>query len=690
MGGQTDQLTQMISQSLEQGSTPEEVISSLTNSNVSEEDIENAFVQLGYVREDIQNIMSNLNQFMQDMSGMPTAQYGMESAINMAGGNTDLLKAFISNMNTSENNIDLLNSFAGNQDLLRAYISNMQAPNNDSLQDFVKNDMPEFNFGVTPKDLLNNPDAYRDDLRDDLYERMTPESNEEERKNKKFSYPKLATQVVGAAGIINDIFDLRKANEAKETLYDMTQADMLYDAKEMTPGRKGYYDINTGLLQQDQYVPYMAQQGTETQGMNPMYLPDLVNYVMLNRDYSPEILENLSDTQRTRRQELLDAANTVSEGNPNLKRLLTMTGVMENTLGADPNAYGRDYTRSPMSIDSVAYDDVFNIREGATDYTTQQKKNQQWLDDLGLDHTKMDSLLTADNPMAAMAAARLVYGRSPEAIPSGLDQNALYNYYISNYNKGGLDKYGGAEKHRKRFKEYFDKMYNYQSPEEPTPEPVEEPVRNTNVWQGMENVQRNILQGYLNEIMNLDFQSGGESISTNKIYESLPEINPLSEDAFPGFRYPYSDPPASDYRFRSVQKNTPEILKKVQDYLNQGSDIYSAVKNVAQKHNVDPKSLLEDANLFYNFYKDNELAYQKQFYGTYGRDMNRARVAIVQTRSEPAMKKERKMLNRQEPAGLYFMHFKDIVPQYQSGGEVEVDSNTLAALIAAGADIEML
>ena len=194
-----------------------------------------------------------------------------------------------------------------------------------------------------------------------------------------------------------------------------------------------------------------------------------------------------------------------------------MTGVMENTLGADPNAYGRDYTRSPMSIDSIAYDDIFNIREGATDYTKQQKKNQQWLEDLGLDHTKMDSLLTADNPTAAMAAARLVYGRSPEAIPSGLNPDALYNYYVSNYNKGGLDKYGGSEKHRKRFKEYFDKMYNYQSPEEPTPEPVQ----NANVWQGMENVQRNILQGYLNEIMNLDFQSGGEFEVDSKTLAAL-------------------------------------------------------------------------------------------------------------------------------------------------------------------------
>lgn len=656
MGGQTDQLTEMISQSLEQGSTPEEVISSLSNSNVSEEDIENAFVQLGYMREDVQNIMSNLKQ----LSTPEMAQFGMELAVDMAAGDTDLLRAFIKNMNAS----------------------------NNSLEDFVKNDIPEYNWGlgVTPKDLLVNPDAYKDDL----YERMTPEFNNQEQKNRRFTYPKLATQAVGAAGILNDIFDLRKASQAERDLYDMTQADSLYDPRENPIGKKGYYDINTGLLEQDQYVPYMAQQGTEVQAMNPMYLPDLVNYVLLNRSYSPEILENLSDTQRTRRQDLLNAADVVSGNNPNLKRLLTMTGVMENTLGADPNAYGRDYTRSPMSIDSIAYDDIFNIREGATDYTKQQKKNQQWLEDLGLDHTKMDSLLTADNPTAAMAAARLVYGRSPEAIPSGLNPDALYNYYVSNYNKGGLDKYGGSEKHRKRFNEYYKKLYGNTEPV--VEEEVSEEPQKISIWDNIRRTQQNTAKSMLDEIMNLDFQSGGESISTNEIYKDyLPEINPLSDNAFPGFRYTNHKPGTRrETPFSSVQKNSPEILEKVREYLNQGADIYSAVKNVAQKHNANPESLLKDAELFSNFYRNNEFAYQNQFYDNWGADMDRARVQIVQTRGVPSMKKERKMLNKQEPAGLYFLHFKNRFPQYESGGEFEVDSKTLAALIAAGADIEML
>lgn len=178
--------------------------------------------------------------------------------------------------------------------------------------------------------------------------------------------------------------------------------------------------------------------------------------------YNKDILKGLSEEQTARRQSLLNAANAVASAqgdDDNLRKLLVMSAVMENTLGADPKAYGRDYTRSPMSIDDVAYDDLFKIREGARGYTAQQKKNASWLEGLGINPSEIDSLLRADDPMAAMATARLVYGRAPEALPSGDDPDALYNYYLKYYNKGGVDKYGGAEAHRKKFNDYYNQIY---------------------------------------------------------------------------------------------------------------------------------------------------------------------------------------------------------------------------------------
>jgi hypothetical protein len=178
--------------------------------------------------------------------------------------------------------------------------------------------------------------------------------------------------------------------------------------------------------------------------------------------YNKDILKGLSEEQVARRQSLLNAANAVAAAqgdDDNLRKLLVMSAVMENTLGADPKAYGRDYTRSPMSIDDVAYDDLFNLREGAKGYTAQQKKNATWLEGLGINASDVDSLLRADDPMASMAVARLVYGRAPEALPSGDDPDALYNYYLKYYNKGGVDKYGGAEAHRKKFNDYYNQIY---------------------------------------------------------------------------------------------------------------------------------------------------------------------------------------------------------------------------------------
>ena len=185
--------------------------------------------------------------------------------------------------------------------------------------------------------------------------------------------------------------------------------------------------------------------------------------------YNPNILKGLSEEQAARRQALLNAADVVAnaQGNDeNLRRLLVMSAVMESTLGADANAYGRDYTRGPMSIDDIAYQDLFAIREGARGYTAQQKKNAEWLNQLGLDASNIEQSLRSDDPLAGMAAARLVYGRAPEALPSGEDPDALYNYYLKYYNKGGVDKYGGADAHKKKFTDFYNQIYRQEGGEQ--------------------------------------------------------------------------------------------------------------------------------------------------------------------------------------------------------------------------------
>ena len=58
----------------------------------------------------------------------------------------------------------------------------------------------------------------------------------------------------------------------------------------------------------------------------------------------------------SRKDQLINSINkVVSYEDPKkqdtIKNLLIMTAFMENSLGANPSAYGRNYTLSPMSID---------------------------------------------------------------------------------------------------------------------------------------------------------------------------------------------------------------------------------------------------------------------------------------------------------------------------------------------------
>jgi hypothetical protein len=177
-------------------------------------------------------------------------------------------------------------------------------------------------------------------------------------------------------------------------------------------------------------------------------------------DFKPKsIAQNGESVAEKRRKEIIEATEKVIKGQPNanaLKTLLLTTAYMENSLGANPKAYGRDYTRGFMSIDNNAYNDLYAPRGENNRQTASQKKYDQWHTGLGLQVNKMDSLLRVDNPVANMAAARSMYGRAPEALPAEDDVDALYNYYKKNYNKGGQEKHQKDDKSFERFKEGYE------------------------------------------------------------------------------------------------------------------------------------------------------------------------------------------------------------------------------------------
>jgi hypothetical protein len=136
-----------------------------------------------------------------------------------------------------------------------------------------------------------------------------------------------------------------------------------------------------------------------------------------------------------------------------LENLLESTAYMENKYGEDPNAYGRDYTSSFMSIDPIALKDMFTGRGDKGRYNNAQKAQFENFKKLGLPVTQdeFDSRLREDDPVAAMAAARFRYALVPDALPDMNNSKAMFDYWLKYYNGNGVLKHQSKEKAYKTF-----------------------------------------------------------------------------------------------------------------------------------------------------------------------------------------------------------------------------------------------
>lgn len=170
------------------------------------------------------------------------------------------------------------------------------------------------------------------------------------------------------------------------------------------------------------------------------------------KEFNP--YKDIDSTSQERRFELDKALKKVASLEPENKNLygnLLMVAAMENSYGANPDSYKRTYTRGPMSIDDIAYKDLFEPRGENNKYLSSQKNWFNYLSDLGFDYTKMDKTLRSNDPLAGVAAARIQYGRTPEALPDVNDPEAMYNYYMKYYNRTEAD-------HKERFMGWYNEL----------------------------------------------------------------------------------------------------------------------------------------------------------------------------------------------------------------------------------------
>jgi hypothetical protein len=130
---------------------------------------------------------------------------------------------------------------------------------------------------------------------------------------------------------------------------------------------------------------------------------------------------------------------------------------MENRYGEDPRAYGRKYTSSFMSIDPIALKDMFTGRGAEGRYNSAQQRQFENFKKLNLptDQKEFNALLTQDNPVAAMAAARYRYALVPQALPDMNNPEAMFDYWLKNYNGNGVLKH---QSRAQAFKD-FQKAY---------------------------------------------------------------------------------------------------------------------------------------------------------------------------------------------------------------------------------------
>ena len=134
------------------------------------------------------------------------------------------------------------------------------------------------------------------------------------------------------------------------------------------------------------------------------------------------------------------------ENRKKMDMLYSTTIAAENTYGYDSRAYGRKkQTRSPMSIDNIALDELFNPKGQNNRYTLQQKLNFDMLRGLGLptDRAKLKELLETDDAYAGLGTAKTLYFNEGVLgnLPNPTDTTAYINLYLNEYNKKGALKH---------------------------------------------------------------------------------------------------------------------------------------------------------------------------------------------------------------------------------------------------------
>ena len=137
-----------------------------------------------------------------------------------------------------------------------------------------------------------------------------------------------------------------------------------------------------------------------------------------------------------RSKSIQDAINWVvdkdaTEEKDKLRVLMEATAFLENSFGANEDAYNRDYTNSHWSIDDGFLSDLVTKRSPRYDKVYNDYFNKY--EAIRSDRSNLESLLEANDEIASALSARIKYAISPEPLPD-TDIDSVVDYWYRNYN----------------------------------------------------------------------------------------------------------------------------------------------------------------------------------------------------------------------------------------------------------------
>ena len=137
-----------------------------------------------------------------------------------------------------------------------------------------------------------------------------------------------------------------------------------------------------------------------------------------------------------RSKSIQDAINWVvdkdaTEEKDKLRVLMEATAFLENSFGANEDAYNRDYTNSHWSIDDGFLSDLVTKRSPRYDKVYNDYFNKY--EAISSDRSNLESLLESNDEIASALSARIKYAISPEPLPD-TDIDSVVDYWYRNYN----------------------------------------------------------------------------------------------------------------------------------------------------------------------------------------------------------------------------------------------------------------